>query len=49
MYVKQKSDYLCPVCEPLELAVESFICDSANQSMDVGMESMMEDPLTWIL
>lgn len=49
MYVKQKNDYLCPVCEPLELAAESFICDSANQSMEVGMESMVEDPFTWIL
>ena len=49
MYVEQKIDYLSPVCQSVELASESFICDSANQPLDVGMESMLEDSYTWIL
>ena len=50
MFVHLKEDYHCPVCQRLELATESFICNSINPpTMEAGLEPMEEDPYTWML
>lgn len=49
MHIQEKKDYLSPACLPLELSAESLVCDSADQTLDLNMEGMLEEPFTWII
>ena len=43
---QEKKVYLSPTSLPLELSVESLICDSGKKS-DTGIEELEEKPYGW--
>ncbi len=46
MVLKKKFSYESPVTEITQLSAERNFCES--QSLDTGLEAIVEDPYTWI-